>query len=73
MILAKTITYIAILSNKRKRRFLQVFSFSWSSLTKAEKPKVERVVSSRCVVRLHEGQNKREILVFLYLVHFDFR
>ena len=27
----KTITNIAILSNKRKRRFVQVFPFSWSS------------------------------------------
>ena len=72
MMLAKTITNIAILSNKRKRWFVQVFPFSWSSSTKAEKPKVERVMSSRCVVRVHEGQNKREILVFLYLVRFDF-
>ena len=28
MVLAKTITNIAILSNKRKRRFVQVFPFS---------------------------------------------
>ena len=72
MMLAKTITNIAILSNKRKRWFVQVFPFSWSSWTKAEKPKVERVMSSRCVVRVHEGQNRSEILVFLYLVRFDF-
>ena len=29
-------------------------------------------MSSRCVVRVHERQNKREILEFLYLVRFDF-
>ena len=70
MMLAKTITNIAILSNKRKRRIVQVFPFSWSSWTKAEKPKVGRVMSSRCVARVHERQNKIEILVFLYLVRF---
>ena len=31
MMLAKTINNIPILSNKRKRRFVQVFPFSWSS------------------------------------------
>ena len=56
MVLAKTITNIAVLSNKRKRRFLQVFPFSWSSYTKGEKAKVERVMSSKCVIRVHEGQ-----------------
>ena len=65
MMLAKTVTNIAILSNKRKWRFVQVFPFSWSSFTKAEKPEVERVISSKYVVRVHEGQDKREILVFL--------
>ena len=56
MVLAKTITNIAILCNKRKRRFVQVFPFSWSSYTKGEKARVERVMSSKCVIRVHEGQ-----------------
>ena len=64
MMLAKTITNITVLYNKRKRRFVQVFPFSWKK-TKAEKPEVERVMSSRYVVRAHEGEDKREILVFL--------
>ena len=65
MMLAKTITNITVLYNKRKQRFVQVFPFSWSRKTKAEKPEVERVMSSRYVVRAHEGQDKREILIFL--------
>ena len=56
MVLAKTITNIAILSNKRKRRFLQVFPFSWSSYTKGEKAKVERVMSYKCVIQVRKGQ-----------------
>ena len=53
---AKTMTNIAILCNKRKWRFVQVFPFSWRSQKKGENSKVERVISSKCVVRVHEGQ-----------------
>ena len=56
MTLAKKITNIVILCNKRKRRFAQVFPFFWSSYTKGEKAKVERIMSSKCVIRVHEGQ-----------------
>ena len=56
MVLAKTMTNIAILCNKRKWRFVQVFPFSWRSQKKGENSKVERVISSKCVVRVHEGQ-----------------
>ena len=60
MVLAKTITNIAILSNKRKRRFLQVFPFSWSSYTKGEKAKVERVMSFRYAKDSYVYKNKQE-------------
>ena len=56
MTLAKKITNIVILCNKRKRRFVQVFPFFWSSYTKGEKAKVGRIMSSKCVIRVHEGQ-----------------
>ena len=44
MVLAKTMTNIAILCNKRKWRFVQVFPFSWRSQKKGENSKVERVI-----------------------------
>ena len=56
VVLAKTMTNIAILCNKRKWRSVQVFPFSWRSQKKGENSKVESVISSKCVVRVHEGQ-----------------
>ena len=80
VVLAKTMINIAILCNKRKWRFVQVFPFSWRSQKKGENSKVESVISSKCVVRVHErttmctriNKNETEISVFLYLVRFDF-
>ena len=73
MVLAKTITNIAILSNKRKRRLVQVFPFSWSSWTKGGKAKVERVMYTKdSYVYKNKQEKTTEILVFLYLVRFDF-
>ena len=57
MTLAKKITNIVILCNKRKRRFVQVFFHSSGAVTQKERrAKVERIMSSKCVIRVHEGQ-----------------